>query len=113
MRARFVQRGGVIEYIPAYDVAAGEVIVQGELVGVARRDIRADTPGPLTIAGIFDIPKSTGVGTEIRTGTKVYWNASRQTSDLADGGGANKYLGKAIKTADDNAAYVRVLLSQA
>ena len=32
------QDGAAIDYTPGTDVAAGDVVVQGELVGVAKRD---------------------------------------------------------------------------
>lgn len=41
MPTMFRHEGGAIDYVPDADVAAGTVIVLGELVGVARLDIKA------------------------------------------------------------------------
>lgn len=110
--ARFIQRGRNIDHIPDVNIAAGDVVVQGDLVGVARTDIRGGTQGAIAVAGVFDLPKATGVSTQITIGTKLYWDAANRMATASDGGGANKYLGKAIKTAPDTAMYVRVRLSQ-
>ena len=54
---RYVQKGEAVDYRPTEAVAAGDVIVQGSLVGVARLDIEAGTLGSLAVVGIFDAPK--------------------------------------------------------
>ena len=41
-QAVFAHEGAAIDYTPGADVAAGDVIVQGDLIGVAR----LDTPWP-------------------------------------------------------------------
>ena len=67
MPTEYVQRGESIDYIPAADVAAGDVIVQGELVGVAKKDIKADTLGALAVEGVFDtITRTLSKGDEVR-----------------------------------------------
>lgn len=43
----FVHDGDAIDYTPGADVASGDVVVQGELVGVAKLDIKANKLGPL------------------------------------------------------------------
>ena len=65
---------------PTADVAAGDVVVQGDLVGVARTPIAANTPGSLAIEGVFDFPKATGAGSGIAVGTKVYWDATNKVA---------------------------------
>ena len=74
MTTDYVQQGESIDYTPAADVAAGDVIVQGELVGVAKKDITANELGALAVEGVFDFPKATGVGTAITAGSNVYWD---------------------------------------
>jgi len=41
--AVFVQEGDVIDYTPSSAVAAGDVVVQGDLIGVAKQPIAANT----------------------------------------------------------------------
>ena len=43
--ATFVQAGDQIDYTPGAAVAAGDVVVQGDLVGVAKQPIAANAPG--------------------------------------------------------------------
>ena len=103
--ATFVQDGNAIDYTPA-----GDVVVQNDLVGIARQPIAAGTLGALAVVGVFDVPKATGAGTAIGAGAKVYWDgANSQATASATG---NTYMGKAVATAGDDDATVRVRLSQ-
>jgi predicted RecA/RadA family phage recombinase len=112
MNAIFKQKGDSIDYTPGTDVASGEVVVQGELVGVAKLDIKAGNLGALAVTGVFDFPKATGAGSGMAAGVKAYWDdvAKVATEDAASG--ANKYLGKTCAEAGDEAATVRVRVSQ-
>ena len=116
MTAVYVQEGNAIDYTPGAVVTAGQVIVQGDLVGIARLDIPADGKGSLAVDGVFDVPKATGA---ITTGTKVYWDEDGDPVDGTAGSGAattvdtdNKLMGKAIAAAVSADATTRVRLSQ-
>lgn len=106
MIARFVQDGKAIDYRPSEAVAAGDVVVQGTLIGIARLDIAANTLGSLAVVGVFDAPKAIGA---ITVGAAVYWDAtnSKVTTTATD----NPYLGKAILAAESADASVRFLLN--
>ncbi len=107
---RFIHGGDSVDYTPAAAVAAGDVVVQGDLVGVAKVDIAADALGALAVTGVFDFPKATGVGTGITAGTILYWDDTNdQATSTATG---NKQIGKCVKAAGDDDAAVRVKLSQ-
>ena len=110
--AVFAQEGNAIDYTPSSDVAAGDVVVQGDLLGVARTPIVANTPGSLAVTGVFDFPKATGTSSGIAVGTKVYWDATDKKAKADDETGANKYLGKTVKAAADADTTVRVRMSQ-
>lgn len=110
--AVYRQQGAAIDYTPASDVAAGAVVVQGELVGVARLDIKANTLGALAVEGVFDVPKATGGGTAIGAGADVFWNAAAQQATTNAASGANKRLGRTVRAAADAVAVVRIRLSQ-
>lgn len=112
MNAIYKQTGDTVDYTPASDVAAGDVIVQGELVGVAKREMKAGELGALSVAGTFEFPKATGAGTAIPAGSKVYWDATAKVATTSDGGGANKSIGKTAKDAADADATVLAILSQ-
>jgi predicted RecA/RadA family phage recombinase len=110
MPAQFIHDGCSIDHTPGADVAAGAVVVQGELVGVAKRPITANTLGSLAVEGVFDFPKATTGGSAITAGANVYWNAgASQATTTASG---NKLIGKCVKAAADGDATVRVRMSQ-
>ena len=110
--AQFVQQGNSIDHTPAGAITAGDVVVQGDLIGIAQIDCAADQLGALAVTGVFDIDKATGVGTGITVGTKVYWDVADQQAKADDESGANKYLGKTIAAVGDDDATVRVRLEQ-
>ncbi len=110
--AQFIHDGHYVDYTPTADVSAGDVIVQGDLVGIAKGDIEANRLGAVAVSGVFDFPKASGVGTAISVGSIVYWDAGAQQATTSSGAGANKELGKTIAAAGDNDTTVRVRLSQ-
>ena len=110
--ATYIQEGSSIDYTPAADVTAGDVIVQNELVGVAKHDIPANTLGSLSVMGVFDFPKATGGGSAIDEGLDVYWDAGNTEATTDPAAGANKKIGRSIASADDNATTVRIRMSQ-
>ena len=110
--AQFIHDGKSIDYTPSSDVTAGDVVVQGELVGVAKLDIAADALGALAVAGVFDFPKTAGVGEAIDAGAKVYWDVGDGVAKTDDESGANKLIGKTVAAATDDDETVRVRLSQ-
>lgn len=110
MNAKYVQTGDAVDYTPAADVKAGDVVVLNDLTGIAKLDIKADKLGALAVTGVFDVPKATGAGSAIAAGAKVWWDAAvKQATTVAL---AQGYLGKAVKAAADADAAVRVRLSQ-
>ncbi len=110
--AQFIHDGNTIDYTPSADVAAGDVVVQGELVGMAKLDIAADALGALAVTGVFDLPKATGAGTAIAAGANVYWDVADGEAKEDAEAGANKLIGKTVVTAADVDTTVRVRLSQ-
>ena len=108
MIARYVHRGEIIDFTPAADVAAGNVVVIGSIVGITKLDIKAGTLGALALVGIYDIVKATGDGTAIARGAKVYWDAAAQKATTVSAG--NSYLGEAIVAASATDVTVRIRL---
>ena len=106
--ADFVQQGAAVDYTPTEDTTAGTVIVQGELVGITKHDIKANALGAISVEGVFDIVKDPTAS--ISAGAKVYWDSvNSQAVSVATG---NKLLGKAVESAGVNTTTVRVRLSQ-
>jgi predicted RecA/RadA family phage recombinase len=106
-QAVFVQDGESIDYTPVADVAAGDVIVQGDLVGVAKRDIPAGKLGALTVGGVFDFTKLAAL--VLAVGTLVYWDDAANVATNVSVG--NKLIGKVVRAAAAADATVRVRLS--
>lgn len=109
---RFVHDGDAIDYTPSSAVAAGDVVVQGELLGVAKQPIAANALGALAIKGVFDFPKASGVGSAITVGSNAYWDVAESVAKTDDESGANKLIGKTVKAAGDDDTTVRVRLNQ-
>ena len=112
MSVKYIQTGDAVDYTPGANVAAGDVVVQGELVGVAKLDIQTGKLGALAVTGLFDFPKAAGAGTGIAAGTRVYWDVAEQVAKADSEAGANKEIGKTVKAAADDDALVRVRMSQ-
>lgn len=74
MIARFVQDGKSIDHTPTSAVSAGDVIVVGKVIGIAKLDIAANTLGALAVEGVFDVAKEATTDT-FAAGAKVYWDA--------------------------------------
>lgn len=107
-QAVFVHDGECIDYTPGADVVAGDVVVQGDLVGVAKRDIPAGKLGALTVTGVFDFAKLAAL--VLAVGTIVYWDdAANVATNVAAG---NKQIGKVVRAAAAADATVRVRMSQ-
>ncbi len=88
------------------------VVVQSDLVGITKRDIKANELGALAVAGVFDVAKEDGVAVTFAVGDKVYWDNGNDFAVATDGAGANKLMGKAVLAAADADTTVRVRLSQ-
>lgn len=110
-QAVFVHDGVAVDYTPGAAVTAGDVVIQGQLVGVAKRDIAANELGALHTSGVFDFLKEAALA--ITDGARVYWNDSGNTATTDGAGGARKLLGYAVKAAGASDATVRVQLGPA
>jgi len=110
--ATFVHEGESVDYTPGSDVAAGDVVVQEDLIGVAKTPIASGALGALAVTGVFDFPKTAGVGEGIAAGAKVYWDVADAVAKTDDESGANTYLGKTVAAAGDDDTTVRVRLEQ-
>ena len=109
--------GDTIDYTPGADVAAGDVILQGLLHGVATQDIPNGILGSLFIDGRIRIVK---INEEITAGALVYWdvNGSPQGGVALSGGatvgtdtGTNKYIGICTKLAAATAETVEIRMA--
>lgn len=109
MKARYVQRGESIDYIPESDVAAGDIIKVGSLVGVAKLDIKAGELGALAVVGVYEFVKAEGIA--FAAGMEVGWNASTGEAVAAGASGSVK-IGHAIALTGATDKFVLVRLCQ-
>lgn len=106
--ATFVQSGQSIDYTPAGAVAAGEVIEQVNLIGIAVRALAANEAGTLQVNGIFDFLKTASL--VVNLGDLIYWD---DTTNFANKTSAsNMLIGKAVKASASAETTVRVRLDQ-
>lgn len=105
--AVYVQEGDQVDYTPVSAVSAGDVIIQGSLVGIALRDIPAGVLGALAVEGVFDVNKY--ANEVISFGDPVYFDNGTHTATgtIAYSEGA---MGVAVKAAAASDATVRVKL---
>jgi predicted RecA/RadA family phage recombinase len=107
-QATFVQEGRNVDYTPGADVAVGDVVVQGDLVGVAKVEIKSGKLGALTVDGVYDFAKNTGVAYTV--GQLLYWDDTANVVTTTATG--NKLIGKVVRAAASADTTVRVRLSQ-
>jgi predicted RecA/RadA family phage recombinase len=112
MGATKVSGGRAVDYTPSgADLTAGDVVVQGELVGVAIDDIEDGRLGALSVEGIYSFPKDGGVEA-IGAGALVYWDVAEGFAKTDDETGANKLIGKAVEAALIADTSVKIKLDQ-
>ena len=107
-QAGFVHEGKFIDHTAAVALAAGDVVVQGELVGVAVRALAIGELGALAVEGVFDFAKNTGVAYAV--GVILYWDDTNNVVTTTASG--NKAIGKAVRAAATGDTTVRVRLDQ-
>jgi predicted RecA/RadA family phage recombinase len=102
-----IAEGNYIDYTPGSAVSAGAVIVQADLVGVAEKDIAANTLGALSVRGLYNINKlSTDV---VAVGAILYWDVANSRATIT--ASTHKQFGRAVAAAGNGATKVLALLN--
>ncbi|MDD4888321.1 MAG: DUF2190 family protein [Phycisphaerae bacterium] len=115
----FVATGAeVIPHTPGSAVTAGDVVVQGKLVGVAKLDIAANVKGSLAINGRMKFPKDSSNLSSV--GAAVYWDADGSpvggtalSGALTSTASGNTFAGWTLETAGTTVGTVEILLRSA
>lgn len=103
--ATFIQNGDAIDISAgSAAISAGAVIISGEIVGVAKLDIPANTVGAVALVGVFDVAKASADAFTV--GAPVYFNATSRYAVSASSG--NTKIGKAVAAAVSGGATVKV-----
>ena len=105
MKAKYVQEGKLVDYVSTAAVAAGDIVIQGDLIGIAAQDIPAGTVGALTTEGVFCVEKTSAA--TFAVGAKVYWNVSSKTATATT---TDTLIGVAVAAAaaDDQNVLVKI-----
>jgi predicted RecA/RadA family phage recombinase len=110
----YVQKGDYLQWTipttsPATQVASGEIVTIGDVVGVAASAGESGDTIAVALEGVFTLPKD---NTNITLGAKVYVDTNAQaTIDPDDGASppvAHKELGQAFSAAGTSATTVQV-----
>lgn len=107
-QATHTHAGRLIDYTPGTAVLVGDVVVQGDLVGIVQRSLAANEPGTLAVEGAFDFLKATNVAYTV--GTILYWDDTNNLVTTTATG--NKAIGKVVRAAATTDPTVRVRMSQ-
>lgn len=117
MQGTYIKEGREIDYTASADIDAGDVVVQGQLVGIAKANISNGATGALSVAGIFDVVQA---AESIPAGAAVYWDANgNPVGGVALSGAAtatasgNTFMGFAQALTADTDSTVRVALRSA
>ncbi len=84
-------------------------MIQGDLVGITKRDIKAGSLGSIAVEGVFDIPKDPLWQSSSKRAPRS--TSMKDGAVVADDVGT-KYLGKVVNDAAATDSFVRVRLSQ-
>jgi predicted RecA/RadA family phage recombinase len=107
-QATFVLEGDTIDFTAAATVAVGDVVVQGDLVGVVTRALAIGELGSLIVEGVLDFNKLTNVAFTV--GTILYWDDTNNVVTATATG--NKAIGKVVRAAATTDPTVRIRMSQ-
>ncbi len=115
MRAKFIQDGASIDFMPDTTAPAGSVVTMSggahRLAGIATREIPANTLGSLALQGVFEVPATEDT---FDYGVTVYWNTETLKAQTAPPQALEAvFLGLAVSRRLTNPAgedVVRVLL---
>lgn len=74
MAKNYKQPGKVMDYVAGSNITSGQVVVIGNILGVALADIASGDTGSVQIEGVFECPKVTGA--VIAQGESLTWDVS-------------------------------------
>ena len=103
----YIQPGDYVEIVASAAISSGDMVVIGELHGVAAKDAAIGEKVNLHTVGVYSLPKKTGSGKALDLGDHVHFDSSEQKCDVS--GGA--IIGVCVEAAADGASSVKVKLT--
>lgn len=80
MATTFHQNGDVLDIVAGSAISSGDVVVTGDIVGIAVADIANGSTGSIAVEGVFKVAKASGEAWAV--GDKLGWDASASAFDL-------------------------------
>ncbi|MGY6568511.1 MAG: DUF2190 family protein [Salinarimonas sp.] len=100
----FVQTGDIVTVPAPAEVASGDILIVGGLIGVAVKDAASGAPVNIQLRGVFDLPKSSAQAWTV--GAAIYWDDGVATTESE----GNTLIGKAVAVAANPSGIGRVRL---
>lgn len=107
MATNFIEVGEAIKIKAKAAIKGGDVVLTGDLAGIAIADIAKDEIGALSVIGVWEVKAKSAE--EIAQGDKLYWDASAKEATKT--AGSNKYIGIAWSDSPNLTAVVTVKLN--
>lgn len=105
----FIQPGNTITIPAGANYASGEVVVAGELVGIASGAAVSGSTVDVSLVGVYSVAKVSA--NTFSVGSAVHYDAGDKLATSDADSGANKLLGHAVEAAGNGAASVKVRLA--
>jgi predicted RecA/RadA family phage recombinase len=104
----FVQKGNTVTVAAPADVASGQLVVVGSIVGVAAFTAVSSADVEVTVEGVFELPKVTT--DVIGQGDRLYWNSGQAKLTKTAGTGSKPMVGVAAAAAGNGLTTVNCRL---
>ncbi len=75
----FVQNGNALDLTASAAYASGELVIEGEIVGVAVTDIASGEVGAVSVTGVYEFDKESAA--TLAQGDKAYYDSSTKKLD--------------------------------
>lgn len=102
----FVQAGSALTIPAPANVASGDVVIVGNIIGIANAAAASGADLDVTTTGVFNLPKVSG--DVFAVGATVYFNTATKLATTTASG--NTAIGTAVAAAGVGAALVKVRL---
>lgn len=106
MKAKFIHDGLSIDITAGENgIAAGDIVIIGDLIGVAKTDIAAGAVGAIATEGVYSVKKAASV--TFTRGAKVYYNVEAGNATVTE---TDRLIGiaTAAAAADDETVNVKI-----
>lgn len=96
----YVAAGDTVPFVASGAVSSGDVVVSGQLVGIATTDVADTETGNMKLSGVFEVPKTASQAWSLHAA--VYWDSSEgEATTVASG---NEFMGVAYEAVGSGAS---------